>query len=213
MDQMHRLANPKQSEVEMLQEEKKSLRMGVFLCSCGGKISSVLPIGNLSRAVSQLPGVVYVHSEAYPCSKDGLDRLQETILKKNLNRVLVAGCTPRLVGKLFQEAVSRAGLREEYFELVDIREQNAYVHRDNPAAARQKALDQISMGAARLAEIHPLRIRIGQIVKKALVVGCSLEGLAAALSLAENGIRVTLVVRDEHLGARINVCCRKVPGK
>ena len=202
---MDRLADPLQSEVNMLQDEEKDIRTGVFLCSCGGKISSVLPIGDLSQAVSKLPGVVFVHSEAYPCSKDGLERMQDMIREEDLNRVLVAGCTPRLVGKLFQESIVQAGLREEYFELADIREQCAYVHRDDPPAARQKALDQISMGAARLAEVHPPRIRIGQIVKKALIVGCSLEGLAAALSLAENGIRVSLVVRDDRLGARINV--------
>jgi heterodisulfide reductase subunit A len=108
-------------------------RMGVIMCECGDQIAGRLDFESLQQWVSALPGVVYNAHEAYPCSKDGQARLHQAVVEQSLDRVLIAGCTPRLVEKLFREAGRTAGLPEGCVEVVNIREHCAYIHPDDLA--------------------------------------------------------------------------------
>ena len=176
-----------------------AIRTGVFICDCGDRIAGRLEIMNLCAQASQLPEVVYATHEAYPCSKDGRQRICQAISEQKLTRVLVAGCTPRLVEKLFQQTVQSAGLSPAMLEIVDIREQCAYVHPTEPEQAQDKAAELIEMGAARLANLSRAPYATKRVVKSALVVGSSLAGLTTALELARSGIMVTLVESSEQL--------------
>ncbi len=168
--------------------------IGIVICDCGGEIARRLDTESLRRGAAALPGVVYTTREAYPCSKDGQARLREAIRDHKLDRVLIAGCAPRLVERLFRRA---AELDDGRVEVADIREQCAFVHADRETATR-KAADLIEMGVARLAATQSPGIHIGRVVRAALVIGGGLGGLTVAQSLAENGLDVTLV---EHGGA------------
>jgi heterodisulfide reductase subunit A len=150
--------------------------------------------------VSALPGVVYNAHEAYPCSKDGQARLHQAVVEQSLDRVLIAGCTPRLVEKLFREAGRTAGLPEGCVEVVNIREHCAYIHPDDPQLATQTAASLIEMGIARLSSTSLPRAYSERIVKAALVIGSSLSGLTAARALADNSIDVMLVEQADRLG-------------
>jgi heterodisulfide reductase subunit A len=114
---------------------------------------------------------------------------------QELDRVLIAGCTPRLVEKLFRQAT---GLDSGSLEVTDIREQCAFVHTGE--SATQKAADLSAMGVARLRAVSQPRAHTGRVVKAAMVIGSGLSGLAAALSLADDGINVTLVEQGGALG-------------
>ncbi len=175
-------------------------RMGVIICECGDQIAGRLDTESLRQRAAALPGVVYTACDVYPCSKDGQARLHQAIADQSLDRVLIAGCTPRLVEKLFREAGRTAGLAEGCVEVVNIREHCAYIHTDDPRLATQTAATLIEMGIARLSLTSLPRAHRGRIVKSALVIGSSLSGLTAALALANNGIRVTLVEQANRLG-------------
>lgn len=178
-------------------EQKEMPKTGLVVCGCGGKISDALDLDYITRTAEQIPRIVYVHTEAFPCSKEGRERLAEAIRRHKLERVIVAGCTPRLVEDLFQRTAESAALPGVFLEVVDIREQCAYVHADQ-AAASVKAIGLIAMEAARLSMLHPGAATISERIHSALVVGGGLEALTVALSLAENHIPVTLVDPQEE---------------
>jgi len=184
---------------------KSSLRIGVFICECGGEIAGFLDTNILREKTAVLPGVAYATSEAYPCNKDGRARIRQAITDHKLDRVLIAGCTPRLVEKLFREVAEESGLDGAYLDIADIREQCAYVHRSDPAAALQKAADLISMGIARLTAVAPPRSYSANVIKSVMVIGSGLSGLTVALALAESDISVTLIEKAGELGGTIYV--------
>ncbi len=176
------------------------IRLGVIICECGDQIAGRLDVDSLQQRVSALPDVVYATRHVYPCSKDGQACLHQAIAEQSLDRVLIAGCTPRLVEKLFREAGQTAGLAKGCVEVVNIREHCAYIHAEDSQLATQKAATLIEMGAARLSSTSLPHVSSGRIVKAALVIGGSLGGLTAALALADSGFSVTLVEQAEQLG-------------
>ena len=130
-------------------KDEISPRVGVFICDCGGKISEVLDTERLCRQASAIPEVAYATHEAFPCSKDGQARIRQAIAEHKLERVLIAGCTPRLVEKLFREAVHPL-LESNYLAVANIREHVAYIH-PGDALALSQAAGIIDMNVARLA--------------------------------------------------------------
>ena len=177
-----------------------SPRTGVLVCECGEEIAGVLDTNALRATAVDLPGVVYASCEAYPCSKDGLLRMQQAITENNLERVLIAGCTPRLVEKHFRDAALSVGLEPGRVEVVDIREHCAYVHADEPDAAMRKAADLIVMGVSRLAATSLPFPHTHALLNSALIIGSGLSGLTVANSLADAGQHVTLVENALELG-------------
>jgi heterodisulfide reductase subunit A len=180
--------------------DKPVARIGIVVCECGDKISGVLDTGLLRERSASLPGVVYTTSEPYPCNIDGRSRLRQAIIDNKLERVLIAGCAPRLVENVFQKTVEEAGLEGWCLNVIDIREQCAYVHTSDPVAAVEKAANLIEMGVARLMEIDPPQTFSSEVVKSAMVIGGDLSGLTVAHALADGGINVSLVERESQLG-------------
>ncbi|HEY43055.1 MAG TPA: hydrogenase iron-sulfur subunit [Anaerolineae bacterium] len=181
-------------------EDKPVARIGIVVCECGDKISGVLSTDLLRERSASLPGVVYTMSGPYPCNIDGRSRLSQAIIDHKLERVLIAGCAPRLVEHLFRQTMAEAGLAGCYLGVVDIREQCAYVHASDPVAAMEKAANLIEMGVARLTEIDPPKTFSSDVVKSAMVIGSDLSGLTVAHALAGGDIDVSLVERDSQLG-------------
>jgi len=178
-------------------------RLGVFICDCGDRIAPILEMGALERGARDLAGVCLVRRLSYSCSPDGIAAILSACSESALDRILVAGCTPRLLERHFQRALGEAGLDEALFELVDIREGCAWVHKGEPQAATAKALDLIQMGVARLALRKPQQAAAAQVTSGALVIGGGLSGMTAALTLANAGQRVTLVERETALGGML----------
>ncbi len=168
-------------------------RIGVIVCQCGAEIGPHLAIEELLQQVASLPGVVFSGAEPYPCSKEGQFRVRQAILAHRLERLVVAGCTPRLIEKLFRTVAATAGLHPSYVSIANIREQCLYVHPDEPGPVRSKAFDLIAMSVSRLATIRPFRSYSSEITPAAMVIGSDLSGLTISLALADNGIDVTLV--------------------
>jgi len=184
----------------MSDEIAKSPRVGVFICDCGLKISSILDTEALRERVSRISEVAYATHDAYPCSKDGQARIKEAINAHGLDRVLIAGCSPRLVENLFRRTIQNSDLDPAFMNIVDIREQCAYVHALQPEAILDKAMALVDMGVARLATTVAPKPHIGRLVKSALVVGSGLSALTVALATADAGMRVVLVERSNQLG-------------
>ncbi len=160
-------------------------RIGVFVCKCGSNIAGVVDVPAVSRYAASLPYVDYVEDNLYTCSQDTQELMAEAIKKEGLNRVVVASCTPKTHEPLFQETLVRAGLNKYLFGMANIRNQDSWVHRNNPDMATEKAKDLVRMAVAHVALTQPLEEAELPVDQTALVIGGGLAGMTAARSLAD----------------------------
>ena len=175
-------------------------RIGVFVCSCGINIAGVVDVKGLSEYAAGLPGVVAVENNLFTCSTDTQELIAKKIKELNLNRIVVAACTPRTHEPLFQDTLREAGLNPYLLEMANIRNQNSWVHQQQPEAATAKAKDQVRMAVAKVARDYALERGAVQVVQKALVVGGGVAGMTAALELAERGYDAVLLEKGPKLG-------------
>ena len=177
-------------------------RIGVFICRCGVNIASVVDVPGVVAFAKTLPYVEYVSDNLFSCSQDNQEGMARLIREKGLNRVVVAACTPKTHEALFQETLMDAGLNRYLFEMTNIRNHDAWVHKDNPEAASAKANDLVRMAVAKAALIKPLKEAELEIDQTALVIGGGIAGMAAAKSFALQGYETHLVERNETLGGQ-----------
>jgi len=182
---------------------KKEPRIGVFVCHCGINIGAVVNVPEVVEYASKLPRVVYTERNLYTCSQDTQKKIKEMIEKHDLNRVVVASCTPRTHEPLFQNTVREAGLNKYLFEMANIRDQCSWVHRLEPERATEKSKDLVRMAVAKAAMLEPLPQPKIPVTPSALVIGGGLSGMSAALEIAKAGYEVHLVDKDGDLGGHL----------
>ncbi len=175
-------------------------KVGVFVCSCGTNIAGVIDVKAVSEYASTLPKVAYVENNMFTCSTDTQDLIAEKIKENDLNRVVIAACTPRTHEPLFQETLQGTGLNKYMIEMANIRNQNSWVHPNEPEKATAKAKDQVRMAVAKVTGNYPLNDIEVNVTPKALVVGGGLAGMSAALSIACQGYDTIILEKQEKLG-------------
>ncbi|MCX5893679.1 MAG: FAD-dependent oxidoreductase, partial [Deltaproteobacteria bacterium] len=175
-------------------------RIGVFVCNCGINIGGVIKVPEVAEYARTLPNVVHVEENLYTCSQDTQDRMSEIIAEKGLNRVVVAACSPRTHEPLFQETMNNARLNKYLFEMANIRNQDSWVHAQEPELATQKAKDLVRMAVAKSTLLDPLQEAEIAVNQTALVVGGGVAGMTTALNLARQGYPVHLVEQQGVLG-------------
>jgi heterodisulfide reductase subunit A len=178
-------------------------RVGVFICHCGVNIGGYVDVPLVTEYAKTLPSVVYAENNLYTCSPDTQERIKSAIKGHNLNRVVVASCTPRTHEPMFRETLREAGLSKYLFEMANIRDQCSWVHMHEPEAATQKAKDLVRMAVARACLIQPLEEMQVEVIRRGLVIGGGLAGMTAALGLAEQGFEVYLIEKEEELGGNL----------
>ena len=178
----------------------EEVRIGVFVCSCGINIAGVVDVKALAEYARSLPGVVAVENNLFTCSTDTQELIAQKIKELNLNRIVIAACTPRTHEPLFQDTLREAGLNAYLLEMANIRNQNSWVHQKEPEAATAKAKDQVRMAVAKVSRDYALERGSVAVVQKALVLGGGVAGLTAALELAERGYDTVLVEKGAKLG-------------
>ncbi len=175
-------------------------RIGVMVCHCGINIGGVVNVPAVVEYAKTLPNVVHSEEAIYACSKDNQEKIITLIQEKNLNRFLVASCTPRTHEQLFQNTLKEAALNPYLFEFANIREHCSWVHMNEKEKATQKAKDIVRMGVAKSSLLAPLSTSIISVTQTALVIGGGIAGMTCALDIANNGFPVFLVEKDEKLG-------------
>ncbi len=175
-------------------------KIGVFVCHCGSNIASVIDVEKVADHARTLPNVTYADHYTFTCSAPSLVDMRQVIEREGLNRVVVAACSPRTHEPLFMENLRQAGLNKHLFWMVNIRDQDSWVHKENPQQATEKAKELLQMGVARAALLEALPEHAFQPVPQALVVGGGLAGMTAALTIANAGFTVHLVEKSEVLG-------------
>jgi heterodisulfide reductase subunit A len=177
-------------------------RIGVFVCNCGINIGGVADVPAIAKYAKALPNVAYVEENLFTCSQDSQDKMMAVVKEQNLNRVVVAACTPRTHEPLFQETIRNAGLNSYLFEMANIRNQCTWVHSDDKQSATEKSKDLVRMAVARASLLDPISDIAVEVDKSALVIGGGVAGMTAALSLADQGFPTTLVEKNDVLGGK-----------
>jgi heterodisulfide reductase subunit A len=186
---------PKEISVEGLEP-----RIGVFVCHCGVNIGGVVKVPEVVEYAKTLPNVVYAEQNLYTCSQDTQEKIKEKIKELKLNRVVVASCTPRTHEPLFQNTIKEAGLNAYLFEMANIRDQCSWIHMHEPKAATKKSKDLVRMAVAKSRLLEPLQNLTLKVNQAAMVIGGGATGMTAALELAKQGFKVSLVEREKELG-------------
>jgi heterodisulfide reductase subunit A len=180
----------------------KNCRIGVYICMCGTNIAKVVDVEAVASYASQLPNVALAKTYKYMCSNPGQEMIVQDIKEHDLNRVVVAACSPNMHERTFRSALRSAGLNQYLLEMANIREQCSWVHTDpKEATAKAKALVN---SAIRRVELHEELESISvDMCPNVLVIGGGIAGMTASLELADAGNTVYLVEKSDHLGGNL----------
>ena len=178
-------------------------RIGVFICHCGKNIASYLDIEKVTDETKKLPNVEYSEHIMFACSEDSCKKIKESVEEKNLNRIIVAACSPRTHGGLFQDTLMEAGLNKYLFEMANIRNQCSWVHSHDWDAATEKAIKLVKASVAKVRGLEALSEEEFSIYPATLIIGGGISGMKAALALADMGVRSIVIEKEKELGGRL----------
>lgn len=188
-------------------------RIGVFVCKCGINIAGTVDVDSVVEYTEKLPNVVYTGLNLFTCSQDTQEIIKEKIEEYKLNRVVVASCTPKTHEGIFMDTLEKCGLNKYLFEMANIRNQDSWMHFQQPDKATLKAKDLVKMAVARVGTLKPLHEKIIPITKRGLVIGGGIAGMNAAKGLAAQGFEAVLVEKEAELGGLGNELYSTIEGE
>ena len=188
-------------------------RIGVFVCNCGINIGALVDVPAVRQYAAGLPSVVFSDENLFTCSQDTQEKIKEVILEEKLNRVVVASCSPKTHAPMFMETLEACGLNKYLFEMANIRNQDSWVHANNPDFATKKAKDLVRAAVARAATLKPLHGKVIPINKKALIIGGGIAGMNAALDLARQGFESTIIEKVSEPGGMARKLHHTIEGR
>ncbi len=197
------MSTPETQKPDENVKQPEPIRVGVFVCHCGMNIAGTVDVKQVVEYAKTIPDVVVVKENRYTCADPGQEEIRKTIKENNLNRVVVAACSPRMHEPTFRKTVSDAGLNPFVFEMANIREFSSWCHPNNPKEATEKAKDTVRMAVAKVRLHQPLKTMEVPVTKNALVIGGGISGINSALDLANMGFKVYLVEKNTSIGGHM----------
>ena len=189
----------------------ETLRIGVFVCECGHNIAATVDTDEVARFAEELPDVVAVVKNRYTCADPGQNEMKKAIAEHQLNRVVVASCTPKIHEPTFRNCVEEAGLNPYLMEMANIREHCSWVHMKDPEGATAKAKDLVRSAVGRASRLQAQDEKVFPVTDAALVIGGGVAGIEAALELADGGHQVYLVEKGPSIGGIMSALDKTYP--
>ena len=187
------------------------IRIGVFVCNCGLNIAGTVDCESVAKYASTLPDVVHSVDLLFACSDDGQNNIKRAIREKELNRVVVASCTPRTHEPVFRACIEEAGLNRYLYDQVNLREHCSWVHMDEKDLATMKAEELVAMAVERVKNLEPLERQSVDVIKSAAVIGGGVAGISAALDLANAGFETHLIESRPTIGGQMALLDKVFP--
>jgi NADH:ubiquinone oxidoreductase subunit E/NAD-dependent dihydropyrimidine dehydrogenase PreA subunit len=178
------------------------LRIGVYVCECGINIGATVDAEKVAHYAGTLPNVKVSRYYKYMCSDPGQELIKKDIKELNLDRVVVASCSPRMHETTFRSVVEDCGMNPYCFEMANIREQCSWVHTDKEKATK-KAIAIVASAVAKASYLEPLKKKEVPVTPQALVVGGGIAGIQAALEIGNMGYKTYLVERTPSIGGKM----------
>jgi heterodisulfide reductase subunit A len=185
-------------------------RIGVFICHCGTNIAGKVNVAEVVEFASKLDNVAVAKDYKFMCSDPGQELIKQSIKENNLNRVVVASCSPLMHEPTFRGVTAEGGLNPFYFQMSNIREHCSWVTED-PEKATKKAKALISAAVRRVALHDPLAKKAVSVRPEILIVGGGIAGIQAALTYANSGKKVYLVEKQPSIGGHMSMLDKTFP--
>ncbi len=186
------------------------LKIGLFLCDCGRNISGVIDNNRLIEHFNNY-SEIHVIGDQYLCSELGLNKIIEEIKEKKIDRVVIAACSFKLHGLLFRKTIEKAGINRFLISFANIREQNSWVHANEPEKATKKAIDQINMAIEQVKLLKPLEVQYSSVQPFCLIIGGGIAGIKAAMVIADAGYKVYFVEKEPTIGGHMALFDKTFP--
>ncbi|MDY6964656.1 MAG: 4Fe-4S binding protein [Halobacteriota archaeon] len=190
--------------------ESVDIKIGVYVCHCGGNISDNVDVEAVRSFSEGLLDVVVARCLEHTCSDEGQNIIKEDILEYNLNRIVVGTCSPQFHERTFQETLKDTGLNPYLLEVANLREQCSWIYEDRDSATR-KAKNLMKIAASKVRLNEPLEIKTVPIGNSVLVIGAGIAGIQASLDLADSGMNVYTVERSPSVGGHMAQLSRSFP--
>jgi heterodisulfide reductase subunit A len=181
---------------------RSKIRTGVYVCRCGTNIAATVDVEAVVKFAQELNDVILAREYSYMCSDPGQDLIKEDIKELELNRVVIASCSPLMHETTFKAAAKEAGLNPFFIQMANIREQCSWII-DDTSQATEKAKKMVAAAVRRVRHHEPLQMRAVEMTQSALIVGAGIAGIEAALKLADAGKQVYLVEREPSIGGHM----------
>jgi heterodisulfide reductase subunit A len=175
------------------------MRVAVYLCSCSGTLNERIDLDQVAAALSGSPHEVTVRTVPLLCAEATREQMAAELAAERPERVVIGACSPREHEATFMRVMTEAGLNPYLMQLVNLREQIAWVTPDR-SKATAKAITWLRGALNRVVLHQPLERREIDAVAAVLVIGAGPAGLKAALTLAASGRQVILVERSPVIG-------------
>lgn len=178
-------------------------RIGVFVCHCGTNIAATVDVEAVAEAARVMPNVAFATTNKYTCSDPGQQAIVDAIKEHNLDRLVIASCSPRMHEQTFRKMLAeKTDINPYMLEIANIREQCSWVHKSKEEST-PKAIDLVAMAVAKVDTDKNLYTQTIPVNRKVLVVGAGIAGIQAALDVADAGFPVTLVERNPSIGGKM----------
>src|SRR5512135_3073434 len=150
-------------------------RIGVYICNCGTNIAKLVDCEAVARFAADHRAVAITKTYKYMCSSPGQEMIAQDIHEQNLDRVVVAACSPRMHERTFRRVLQTAGLNPYMCEMANIREHCSWVDQDG-AAATEKAKALTKAAVLRVARHEPLERLSVDMCPATLIIGGGIAG-------------------------------------
>ncbi len=186
------------------------MRIGVYVCHCGLNIEAMVDVEEVAKFAATLPDVTVARDYKYMCSDPGQEMIKKDIQEFELERVVVASCSPRMHEPTFQVTIQEAGLNAYCFEMANIREHCSWVHTDKERAT-EKAEALVAAAVFKASQLEPLETIEVDVTPTALIIGAGIAGMQAALDIADEGFKVYLVEKEPSIGGHMSQLDKTFP--
>jgi heterodisulfide reductase subunit A len=194
---------PEPLDVEPI-EDIENPRVGVFVCHCGSNIAGVVDVEDVVEFAQSLPDVVYTSHQMFSCAGNTQAEIEEAIKEEQINRVVIAACSPKTHESIFKGVLIRSGLNPYLLVMSNIRNMDSWVHKADKQAATRKAKDMVWMAVEKARLLEPLEISELPLKQSAMVIGGGIAGMTAALALDRQGFETHLIEKRNQLGGLLN---------
>ncbi len=179
--------------------------IGIILCSCGTELEGKIDFKELEEFANQLTDVDFVETYEYLCLKP------EEIIKQlgsssvDINRLIIAACTPYHLEVKFKNYAKQIGLNPSQVDLIDLRERFVWACDGDKSLLTNAAKQQLAIVYEKLYTKNklPQDTSLTQVTHRALVLGGGVAGMMSAITIAESGFFVDLIEKSESLGGNL----------
>jgi len=177
-------------------------KIGVYVCHCGTNIASKVDVQSVVDHATNLADVAVARDYKFMCSEPGQEIIREDIKALNLNRIVVASCSPLMHEPTFRKTCESSELNGGLMQMANIREHCSWVT-DNSEMATAKAKRLVASAVHKARLLEPLETRYVDVNPNVLVVGAGIAGIQAALDIADAGNKVYLVEKEPCIGGHM----------